>query len=111
MAGHLDKFVAGVVAHERWKLEDPRKSRSAYRKLTAARESLRAEGRDGEAALMTLLDHPNLSVRTWAAMYLLPSNESAALAVLDTIGGGDDIIAFGASITAREWRAGRLKAS
>lgn len=110
MVNSLDTFVAGAVEHGRYTIQgQSRKTNAAYRKLHRAREAMRAQEDGGEAALLAMLNHPDPSVRAWAALYLLPSNESAALLALDDIGKGVGLIALGARTTALEWRAGRLK--
>jgi len=110
MSEALDSFVAAAADHGRHTLEgDARKTNAAFKKLHRAREALRANGDGGPSSLIALLFHGDASVRIWAALYLLPSNEGAALAVIDAVGKGEGLIALGARMTAREWRAGRLE--
>jgi hypothetical protein len=110
MTAPLDSFLAAALEHGRHTLQGyARKANAAYRNLYRARETLRTEVDQGKGALMDLLAHPDASVRTWAALFLLPSKVDDALAALDAIGSGEDLLALGARITASEWRAGRLQ--
>ncbi len=60
-------------------------------------------------SLFPLLKHNNDSVRSWTAYYLLPKDELLALSILDRLGDEEGVIAFGAKVTAAEWRKGILK--
>jgi HEAT repeat protein len=64
---------------------------------------------DQIALLIQLLGDTNLSVRIWAAAYLLPINEERALEVLNEASKDNGIIAFNAKITIDEWKKGHLK--
>jgi HEAT repeat protein len=64
---------------------------------------------DQVALLIQLLGDTNLSVRIWAATYLLPINEERALEVLNEAAKNKGIIAFNAKITIDEWKRGHLK--
>lgn len=59
--------------------------------------------------LVPLLQHENDSVKSWAATYLLPYNESESIAVLENISRKKGWIAFSAEMVLKEWRKGRLK--
>ena len=59
--------------------------------------------------LLKFLDDPNISVRVWAAAYLLPIYEKEALNTLLSIMQGNGIIAGNAQITIQEWKKGNLK--
>lgn len=110
MSKWLEHFVLAASDHGRHTREGgSRGTNSAYRKLHDAREAMRLESDGGRGALLALLEHQDASVRKWAALYLLPSDEDAALSVIDAIGREDGLVALGARTTAREWRAGRLK--
>jgi trans-aconitate methyltransferase len=60
------------------------------------------------AQLYQLLDNINLSVRIWAATYLLPVDEKDALKVLDEASKGKGIISLNAELTIQEWKKGHL---
>jgi len=64
---------------------------------------------DQIALLIQLLDDTNLSVRIWAAAYLLPINEERALEALNEASKGNGIIPFNAKVTIDEWKKGHLK--
>ena len=59
--------------------------------------------------LLRFLDDPNMSVREWAAAYLLPSYEKEALKALNYVAQGKGIIAGSARTTIEEWQKGNLK--
>lgn len=64
----------------------------------------------GENFLIGLLEGDDPSVVTWSALHLLPFRESeAVLALQKATEAAHPLIAFGAEMTLKEWRAGRLK--
>lgn len=110
MADALETFIKAAADHGRCTLQGTaRSTNAAYERLHRARQAMRSDGSQGETALLKLLRHPDESVRVWAAMYLLPSNEAGALATLDEIATAIGPVALSARMTATEWRAGRLQ--
>jgi hypothetical protein len=59
--------------------------------------------------LKPLLDHSDPGVRLWAATYLLQSEESSAISVLQSIARTRGIIGFDAEMVLREWLSGNLR--
>ena len=53
--------------------------------------------------------HPNQSVRSWAAAYLLPVNEKESIKVLKKIANRKGPGAFDAKMTIQEWENGNLR--
>jgi len=53
--------------------------------------------------------HPNLSVRAWAASYLLPLYEKESIRVLKEIVNMKTFGSFDAEMTIKEWKNGNLR--
>jgi hypothetical protein len=105
----VSEFIEQAKTHGSGTLSgDFKVSNMAYDKIVEILKIL--HNIDSELRMLTpLLKHTNMSVRTWAATYLLPHFTEMALKVLDDAGKEGGLIAFSAEITAREWRAGRLQ--
>jgi hypothetical protein len=83
---------------------------AAAEELSTIYRELRSRGREAVESLLPLLKHPNASVRCWAAAHTLefaPEEATAALEALAT--GAPGAMRATASMTLREWRAGRLR--
>jgi len=78
-----------------------------YKKIAAARNYLKEIGE--RELLRQFLNDSNLSVRGWAATYLLPLCENEALMVLNDIASTKGVYGGDASTTIQEWRKGNLK--
>jgi len=82
----------------------------AYSELVRALSALRESPDKGVEFLSGLLSSEDLSVVTWAALHLLPFKGADAEVALERVSrSGLRLISFGAEVTLREWRAGRLK--
>jgi hypothetical protein len=66
---------------------------------------------DGQAFLVSLLNHEDPYVRAWAAKDVLYFDPAKAEPILAGIGKMDDMIALSANTTLEEWRARRLFAN
>jgi len=107
-ASAQDRFIAGARAHGNQ--GDPELVNKAYADLHRALLDLRKGPDAGVAFLFGLLNDDDLSVATWAALYLLPHREDAAKAALRRVARiGVRLLAFNAEITLEEWNAGRLE--
>lgn len=53
--------------------------------------------------------HPDISLRSWAATYLLPVYEKESIKVLKEIAKMDGIESFNAEMTIKEWKNGNLR--
>lgn len=85
---------------------------SEAEKLLSIYRELRNQGEEGIRALLSLLESPSESVRCWAATHLLPFASERAVMVLEALAAGTPGAArANASMTLREWRAGRLDLS
>jgi len=106
-----DQFVEGAREHGLYTVEgDAPATNRAYKKLSLALKELREMPDRGEGFLAGLIQNEDLSVVTWAALYLLPSRPEEAVQALQRVAGeGKSLIAFDAEMTLKEWRAGRLK--
>ena len=82
----------------------------AHKNIMLAVKEIREAPDRGESFFMSLLTNENASVVKWAAAYLLPYKPAEAVVALQTVAEtGPPLIAFGAEMTLKEWRAGRLK--
>lgn len=86
-----------------------RATNAAYANTVAALKALRSRPDRGERFLVGCLADSNPSVATADASYLLPDREAEAVEALQRVALGKDLIAFGAEMVLKEWRAGRLK--
>ena len=87
----------------------PRQTNAAYDSVVAAREVLRSAPDGGQRFLIGCLADSDPSVVTWAALYLLPTREGAAVRALKRVARSDAFhIGFDAEMTLEEWQAGRL---
>jgi hypothetical protein len=103
-------FVEGAYQHGEGTIEgDAPATNKAYKKLISALRELRKSPDKGEKFLTELLENENPSVVTWSALYLLPFKESkAVLALQKVVETAPPLIAFGAEMTLKGWRAGQL---
>jgi hypothetical protein len=106
-----DSFIEAAREHGQGIVEgDPQKTNRAYDRVVSAIRDLRKSPGKGEEFLIGLLDKEDLSIVRAAATYLLPLREVEAMQALERVAkGGLPLIAFGAEMTLKEWRAGRLK--
>lgn len=105
-----DIFIESAKDHGNGIVEgDPKKTNRAYDRVVSAVKELRKNSDRGEAFLVGLLDGEDCSVVRAAATYLLPLREMEAVQALERVAkDGLPLIAFGAEMTLKEWRAGRL---
>lgn len=106
-----DRFVEGAHQHGLYTVEgDAPATNRAYKKIILALNELREMPDRGEGFLSNLLQNEDLSVVSWAASYLLGSRPEEAVQALERVARDAlPLIAFGAEMTLKEWRAGRLK--
>jgi len=71
-----------------------------YRELRSRRK---------QSALLPLLDVDEPGVQAWAGAHALEFAPEEGEPVLARLAEGDDLMAFDAKITLREWQAGRLR--
>ena len=77
-----------------------------YDKILAVAQYLRENKLLPE--LSVFYTHPNLSVRSWAAAYLLPVYEEKSIKILEEIAKIEGFGALDAEILIKEWRNGNL---
>ena len=75
---------------------------------TAYRE-LRQRGVQAQTALLPLLEHPDPSVRIWAASHTLEFEPEQAEPVLEKLAGEDSLQGFSGDMTLRVWKDGSLR--
>ena len=76
--------------------------------VTGVIRELRERGVAYRPALLDLLNHPDRSVATWAASYVLEFDPVKGEAALERIAETGDVLAFNAKMTLSEWRKGNL---
>ena len=102
------RYVAAAQAHARAQLQSPVAANAAHDVLVRTFHDIRDSGESGWARIRDLTQHPDPTVRLWAATHLLqndPAPASTALLALEQL---DGVVGFEASIVLQEWRAGRL---
>lgn len=106
-----DSFVEGARQHGQGIVEgDAPLANKAHKKIMLALKGIKETPDRGESFFLTLLENEDVSVVKWAALYLLPSRREEAERALQKIAeSASPMIAFGAEMTLKEWRAGRLK--
>lgn len=98
-----------AIAHGAATLQgDYKAANESCRNLVALLPKLRAYGSEGEDALRRLMNNSSEAVVGWAATHSLPFAELEALGALDKLGDKSGVIAFGAKMTAKQWRSGQL---
>ena len=109
MKEDVSKFVNACIAKgEGENSGDTKNDRKYYQIIHAVYLKLKAEHRLDE--LLELLDDKNLYVKLWAAGYLLEADPARAEKALEEVGAArGNMAGFNASMTLKEWRAGRLK--
>jgi len=105
----LDIYVQAAIRHGEATLQgNADKGNAEYDALMEALEAMHAS-LDGERGPLTsILDHPDPSVRAWAATHLLRIDPDKALPVLCRVSALSGIIGFGAEMVIKEWNKGRL---
>ncbi|HIW74909.1 MAG TPA: DUF2019 domain-containing protein [Firmicutes bacterium] len=109
MKEDVSKFVNACIAKgEGENSGDTKNDRKYYQIIHAVYLKLKAEHRLDE--LLELLDDKNLYVKLWAAGYLLEAHPARAEKALEELAAArGNMAGFNASMTLKEWRAGRLK--
>ena len=103
------QFVDQAVRHGKGTLDgDSKIANQAHGELMNTLKNLHVIDKNFES-LTPMLEHENISVRTWAATYLLPYKTGDALVTLKEAAKKKGLVAFSAGITAREWEKGSLK--
>jgi hypothetical protein len=88
---------------------DYRAGNRAHERLAKAYRTLRERGPASQAKVLTLLKDSDVGVRAWAAAHALEFDPAAAEPVLTKLAAQPGLVGFGAQMTLREWRAGRLR--
>ncbi len=84
--GLVDRFAELGAAQDKAELYgEISKYNKLFKEMTAVDLQLRARGHDARLALLKLLDHPNMQVRTQAAIVSLGVAPEAARKVLEAI--------------------------
>lgn len=105
----IDIFVGSAVAHGTSTLTgDTKANHRSYDVITNIIRELRGRGIAYRPALLSLLDHPDQSVATWAAFHVLEFDPVKGETALERIAKTDGILAFNAEMTLSEWRKGNL---
>lgn len=108
----IDSLVTGYqdAARRHGRAKTARAANKAAEELATVYRELRQRGSDALERLLPLLHDEDASVRCWAAAHALEfAPEQAAVVLEDLASGPTGAIRVSASMTLREWRAGRLR--
>jgi hypothetical protein len=105
------EFRRAAIAHgEGTESGDYEKTNEAYDRTIALVKEMRFLPDRGRALLTSLLSDSDAAVRSSAACYLLPLDESMAIPVLTEVATSRlPLVGFSAEMILRVWRAGQLK--
>ena len=105
----VDRYVAAAIVHgECTENGDYKRGNRAFDEILEVLKVIREAGREGDHALLDLLDHDNKSVRASAATHLLKVYEKRATKVLKRVAKGEGLVAFSAEMVLVEWNKGTL---
>ncbi|ATB29804.1 DUF2019 domain-containing protein [Melittangium boletus] len=85
---------------------DSQSGNKCAKRYTAAYKKLRGHGEAGRDALATLLTHPRMDVRVYAAVFLLSDRPAQAKPILEEAAKGEGVIPFEASQALKYWEEG-----
>lgn len=98
------------AARRHGRAKSARAANKAAGELAAIYRELRQRGSDATGRLLVLLRDADPSVRCWVAAHALEFAPEQAVTTLEELAGGPlGPIRASASLTLREWRAGRLR--
>lgn len=80
----------------------------AYDRIVKAFSAILGHGKAGREAILSLCDHENESVRSWAAAHSLKYDATKAEKTLTGLSEGQGLLAFSAEMTLKEWKKGTL---
>ena len=105
-----EAYAAAAIAHrEATESGDSRKANRNSDRIAAAYRGLREMGPEAQSQLLPLLDHSDSGVRAWAGAHALEFAPEPGARALSSLAKQGDITGFGAEMTLREWKAGRLR--
>ena len=106
-----DRFIDAARKHGVATREgNSRQTNKTNKDLVLALRELRCSPDRGIGFLSVQLGSDDASVVSWAALYLLPFKEKEATEALERVVAQEiPRVSFGAGMTLKEWRAGRLK--
>jgi hypothetical protein len=105
-----ENFISAAADHGRFtESGDFKKCNKAYDRIIEAIHKFKESPDCGEGVLVHLLDYPDDSVKSWAAVCLLRLRPDEAMKILEDVAGRSGLVAFSAEMTLKEWQAGRLK--
>ena len=103
----LGRYAEAAHRHGEATADGRRSANADADEIAAIYRELR--GRNKQRVLLTLLDSQDAGVRAWAGTHALEFAPEEGEPVLARLAETDGLIAFGAQISLREWRAGRLR--
>ena len=106
----IDTYRIAASVHGRATASgDSRAANRAHKRLAVAYRTLRARGPGSQAKLLSLIRDRDVGVRAWVAAHALEFSPAAGEPVLVELAAEPGLVGFGAKMTLKEWRAGRLK--
>lgn len=104
----VQQFIHGSISYAEGVLAaNSKKANRSYHQIHEAAAKLRRA--DSLLVLQSLLRSEHVSVKIWAATYLLPIVETEAKEALLEIKDSGSILAFDARMTLEQWESGNLK--
>lgn len=88
---------------------DHKRSNKAHDRIIALLGDLKKLPDHGLELLLSLLENENKCVQAWAATYLLPIEEGAAINTLEGVAAGSGLDAFSARMVLKLWSEGTLQ--
>ncbi len=96
----LLEYVAATQAHGAGTEEgNSSGTNQAYHRIVKAFSAVLNHGKPGREAILSLCNHQNRSVRTWAAAHSLKYDADKAEETLKKLSEGAGLVAFGAKMT------------
>jgi hypothetical protein len=103
-------YADAAIDHGRSTTTDAERANASADTIATIYRELRRRGPESQAALLTLLDHLNPSVRSWAAAHALEFAPPRGEPVLEKLARGPHgVVRLDAEMTLQEWRKGRLR--
>jgi hypothetical protein len=113
MASLLDEYALVTTLYgEALEQGDSERANQSHAEASRIYRELRSRGREAQLQLLGLLDHPNPSVRCWAAVHTLEvASEQAEPVLAEIASKGPVPLCLSAEILLSEWRRGTLQIS
>jgi hypothetical protein len=104
-----ERYIQAAIRHGQATVQsDPDTANAQYDVIMEALNAMRISPQGEHAALVSILDHRDASVRCWAATHLLKIDPDKALPELHRLSALPELIGFDAEMVIKQWNKGRL---